>query len=94
MSVRSTPLLKPADHFLRAQFYGIGPLQAIRRNSRKYVKVLVWNVGAVSYLLRVFGPITEEGIDHWQTVVGTKAAETGKNFVEAADDVRSGTSDS
>ncbi|EIN06349.1 hypothetical protein PUNSTDRAFT_137124 [Punctularia strigosozonata HHB-11173 SS5] len=71
-------------------FYGIGPLQAIRRNSRKTVKVLVWNVGAVSYLLRVFGPISEEGIEHWQTVVGTRAAETGKNFVEAADDILTG----
>ncbi|EIN06277.1 UDP-Glycosyltransferase/glycogen phosphorylase [Punctularia strigosozonata HHB-11173 SS5] len=66
-------------------FFGFGPLQLIRQASRKPVKVLAWQTGAISYMLRVFGPVTEEGIGHWEKVVATKAAETGKNFLEAAD---------
>ncbi|EIN06342.1 UDP-Glycosyltransferase/glycogen phosphorylase [Punctularia strigosozonata HHB-11173 SS5] len=71
-------------------FYGYGPLQVIRSASRTPVKVLVWNGGALSFILRVFGPITEKGIDHWQEMVGTKAAVTGMDFVEAANDILTG----
>jgi hypothetical protein len=64
-------------------------LQIIRQASQKHVKVLAWQTGAISYLLKVFGPVTDDGIAHWEKVVQARAHETGKNFIEAAQEVSS-----
>ncbi|CAL1707824.1 unnamed protein product [Somion occarium] len=68
-------------------FFCVPGLEAVRKLSKKHVKVLAWMACQASFLLYPFAPVNRGGRGDYRPKVMAEVARTGRSIEEVADEV-------
>lgn len=71
------------------QFFCVPGLEAVRKFSRKPVKVLAWMSGQAAYILHPYAPVSRGGRGDFRPRIMEEVAKTGRPIEEVSEEVKS-----